>query len=608
MRMVGIFAQNRSGVENVLRALQHGLTDQQHQRARIIVQPTHDPRIGVIILEGCHPGIQCATAPDGSFAIIDGEVYDDDDPLSGPDSEGSHSASAAEKLLNNYMSKGIDAVARLNASAISVIWDASRAELLISRDRYGSACVFYMERPGALFWSSDAGTLLRMGIKYSIDHESVDFFLSAGYMPAPWTPIKQIRKVPPGHVVICERGSSPKVKPYWRPTGRPKLNVSRSERTERLRELLKMALRRRYGPRGHTGVLLSSGVDSTLLAAAYTKLLGLPVDTFTFRYEQYEGPFNECAAARRRAEYLGTTHHEIRVGPSDIESGLETMVRDYGEPFTYGLHSFKIRDAIDAKMSTLVAGAGVGDLYPSRGDMLARRYAHLPTALHRLLRVAAPFLRQFSAAVGYKANNLLWGVETGLPGNTNVPITTDAIRLNLYQDKNDALGHRTIAQHFATVVASLHDEYDRDQIVFLFQRFFISECNLYWYNRWGTSHDMSFRFPYYDNDFQEFIMCLPRKGKDKADMRELAADLMPRDMAYAPKQHHTIPIRHWFRGPLKDMLRSHLSRRRIRDGALFDPVAVDKLMEAHIQGRGNYEWTLWCILTITFWQDLLLRL
>lgn len=608
MRTVGIFAHDRGGVENFLHRLRRSLDDRLHQRVRIILQPTHDPKIGVMILEGCRPGIQCATAPDGSFAIIDGEVYDDEDSLSEPVSGGTRSASAAERLLKDYRSNGISAMARLNATAISVIWDADRAALLISRDRYGGACVFFSDLPGAFIWSTDAGTLLRTGISCSIDHESVDFFLAAGYVPAPWTPIKQIRKLPPGHALYCKAEVSPRIEPYWRPTGRPKLHISPVERTERLRELLKTALRRRYGAPGHTGVLLSSGVDSTLVAAVYTKLLDLPIDTFTFRYEQYDGPFNECLAARRRAEYLGTAHHEIRVGPSDIESGLETMVRNYGEPFTYGLHSFKIGDAIEAKMSTLVSGVGIGDLYPSRGDMLARRYAHLPSALHSLLRVAVPYLRFFSAAVVYKANNLHWGVETGLPGNTNVPITSDAIRLQIYRDKSHAMGHRAIALHFVQLVASLHDESDRDQIVLLLQRFFISECNLYWYNRWGSSHDVSFRFPYYDNDFQEFVMRLPRKGKNKADMRELAADLMPRDMAYAPKVYHTIPIRQWFRGPLKGMLRSHLSRRRILDGGLFDPVAVDRLVDAHIQGRANYEWTLWCILTINSWQDLLLRL
>lgn len=607
MRMAGILARGHGRVEHFLTLFKATLDDEQLRRARTIVQPSLNPKVGVIIIEGCNPSVQCASLPDGSFAILDGEVYNDNDLPAGTVSQDSEDAGDAARLLEKYLLTGEDAIARLNAAAIAVIWDANRATLLISRDRYGSVSGYYRDQPGDLIWSSDVETLLRTGISCSIDHESIDFFLAAGYVPAPWTPIKQIRKIPPGHALLCRDGGSVQVEPFWRPTGQTKLQLSTSEATERLRELLKNALHRRYGPQGRTGLLLSGGVDSTLLVAGYTKLLGVPVDTFTFRYAEYEGPFNELSPARRTAEYFGTRHHEIMVSPSDVEAGLESMVRAYGEPFSYGLHSFKIQEAIDAKMSTLVSGAGIGDLYPSRGDMFARRYAHLPASIHVLTRASAPLFRRFSAAVGRKIDNILWGADTGLPGNTNVPITTDALRLQIYQDRNHALGHRAIAGRFASLVASLDEEYDRDRIVFLLQRFFISECNLYWDNRWGRTHDVAFRHPYYDNDFQEFIMRLPREGKDKADMRQLAATLMPQDMAYAPKVYHTIPIRHWFRGPLKEMLRSHLTRQRILDGNLFDPVAVNRLVDAHIQGKANYEWTLWCILTITVWQDVVLR-
>ena len=335
MRMAGIVAQDHSRVEKFLGLLRATLDDQQLQRARTIVQPSLNPKAGVIIIEGCNPGIQCASLPDGSFAILDGEVYNDNDLPAGTVSQNSGDASDAARLLKKYLLTGEDAIARLNAAAIAVIWDANRSTLLFSRDRYGTVAGYYMDRPGELIWSSDVETLMRVGISCSIDHESIDFFLAAGYVPAPWTPIKQIRKIPPGHALLCRDGGSVQVEPYWRPTGQTKLQLSTSEATERLRELLKISMHRRYGPQGRTGVLLSGGVDSTLLVAGYTKLLGVPVDTFTFRYADYEGPFNELLPARRTAEYFGTRHHEIRVSPSDVEAGLESMVCAYGEPFSY---------------------------------------------------------------------------------------------------------------------------------------------------------------------------------------------------------------------------------------------------------------------------------
>ena len=99
-------------------------------------------------------------------------------------------------------------------------------------------------------------------------------------------------------------------------------------------------------------------------------------------------------------------------------------------------------------------------------------------------------------------------------------------------------------------------------------------------------------------------MRLRRRSQNKAEIRQLAATLMPRGLAYAPKVPQTVPIGHWFRGPLKDFLKEQLSSPRIKDSGLFNSTVVQRLLKEHINRENGHEWKLWAILTVLVWQDL----
>ena len=114
------------------------------------------------------------------------------------------------------------------------------------------------------------------------------------------------------------------------------------------------------------------------------------------------------------------------------------------------------------------------------------------------------------------------------------------------------------------------------------------------------------RFPYFDDDLCAFAMRLPRRSFDKTEIRRMAASMLPQKLIQAPKLPQTVPIRDWFRGPLKEFLCDHLSRQRVEACGLFDSKAVQKLVQGHISGKAANEWKLWTILALQRWRELAL--
>ncbi|MGH6949041.1 MAG: asparagine synthetase B family protein [Kiloniellales bacterium] len=602
VRVAGIYAPAAGVASRFIELTRDGLDAATQRHARILAFPETDPVVAAIIRESACPRVQWASIGDGSFAIVDGEVFVRPEGVQTDFGLGDNDASA---LLQAYLRDGEAAVAQFDAAASMAIWDAGRKRFLVFRDRFGIVPVYYTERLGGILWADDVATLLRAGVAARVNLPALDFFLADGFVPAPWSFVEQIKKIPPAHVLSCESDGTSTLRRYWRPKGRPKVELSVEETTAQLRQSFQAALRRRYSPNLANGVLLSGGVDSKLIVAGLRRLLDVACETFTFRYTDYEGKLNELEPARRVAEHFATRHHEIEYRPSDVVDNLDWMVRSYGEPFTWGLHSWLLRDVVDAGVAVLFNGAGPDGWYLSDTNVQGLRFARLPAPLKLLGRVATPLLR---GRMGELLESVIWCGQTGLPARCSSMITPDEMRTNLYRNARSMAEFRRAKHRLLERAAEAYaEESERDRICFLHRQFVNAEGTLHWNHWWARAHALSIRFPYFDNDLLDFAMRLPRQSRNKEEIRRLAATLMPREMAYSPKIAQAPPIGHWLRGPLRDFLRDQLAPARLHRQGLFDPAAVHRLVQAHLGGKPGRGMTLWAIITVTAWMDLASR-
>src|SRR5919197_1482401 len=233
-----------------------------------------------------------------------------------------------EVLVHLYEQEGDGFAGRLRGMFAVAIWDARRRRLVLARDRFGIKPLYYRSEPDGLAFASELRALPRG----EIDLDALEAFLAFNSIPAPLTIFREIRKLPPGHVLAWE-GGRVELERYARP-GPVAVDELRDEDEAELREELRGRLR--DSVRAHlvsdvpVGVLLSGGVDSAALAALAAQETSGPLSTFTIGFE--ERSFDETADAQLVAERYETDHHELVLRPNAALL-LPALAEAFDEPF-----------------------------------------------------------------------------------------------------------------------------------------------------------------------------------------------------------------------------------------------------------------------------------
>jgi asparagine synthase (glutamine-hydrolysing) len=240
------------------------------------------------------------------------------------------SHSDTEVIVHAYEEAGPDCLARLRGMFVFAIWDARDESLLVARDRVGKKPLFYYWNGQTLAFASELRALLQdPDVPAEPDHLAIHHYLTYGYVPAPLSAFKGIRKLPAGHLLRL-RGGRLEVQQYWGLSYREKREASEAALSEELLDILDEAVRIRLVSDVPLGALLSGGIDSSAVVALMRRHVSGPLKTFSIGFA--EAQYNELEHARTVARHFETDHHEFVVSPKAAEL-LPPIVWHYGEPF-----------------------------------------------------------------------------------------------------------------------------------------------------------------------------------------------------------------------------------------------------------------------------------
>src|SRR5919109_751139 len=265
-----------------------------------------------------------------------------------------------EVLVHLYEEHGERFAERLRGMFAVALWDTGRRRLVLARDRYGIKPLYYREALGELVFASELRALPRG----EIDLGALEAFLAFNSIPAPLTIFRDVRKLPPGHVLVWEDGRSELTR-FARPAPVAASDVRQDEEAELVEEL---RARLRDSVRAHlvsdvpVGVLLSGGVDSALLAALAAQESGEPLRTFSIGFE--ERTFDELADARRVAQRYGTQHRELVLRP-DAALLLPALADAFDEPFadSSALPTYLVSELAARHVKVALSGEGGDELF-----------------------------------------------------------------------------------------------------------------------------------------------------------------------------------------------------------------------------------------------------
>jgi asparagine synthase (glutamine-hydrolysing) len=213
------------------------------------------------------------------------------------------------------------------------VWDSVRRRLTLVRDRLGIKPLYITEGELGLAFASEIKALLAAGVvEPRLDRQAAELFLAYGYVPGPRTLFEGVRKLMPATLLVYEAGTASH-RTYWTPIGSngEPARGSRRELEEQLLALLRTSVREHLIADVPLGLMLSGGLDSSLIGALMAEATTGPIKTFSIGFSNLPAG-NELADARRVAERLGAEHHEIELDPQDEPTVLEDMLWHLEEP------------------------------------------------------------------------------------------------------------------------------------------------------------------------------------------------------------------------------------------------------------------------------------
>lgn len=555
---------------------------------------------------------------DGSIHLVfNGEIYNFRDLRPGLVARGHvfRSNADSEVILHLYEERGDEVVDALDGMFAFALWDARAGRLLLARDRAGKKPLFvYEDRTRLAFASEIKALLAHPDLSIEPDEDAFPEYFLYGYVPHPRTFYRNVRHLEPGSVAVIQRDGARQTRRYWRleyPQAARHAPVSRDAASTEVRRLLTAAVERRLMSDVPLGAFLSGGIDSTVVVGLMARLMKEPVKTFSIGFEN-QPQFDETAIARRTAERFGTAHTEFRVSPSAIDL-LPTLVWHHDGPFadSSAIPTYLVAKLTRAHVTVALNGDGGDEVFAGYlrfGAALAAD--RIPAAAARAASFASDWLtgspheRHWGARVRRFTRFMQLPLDDRITAWAGV-FFDDVDRLL----EGRAYAHGAVVDrrsHLRDLAATLDGLSPLSRLLAANFHSYLHDDLLVKADRMTMANSLEARSPFLDTALVEYVATLPdalktRGTKTKIVLREAFADLLPAEVAGAPKRGFGVPLDAWFRGELRDYVNDTLLSPSARASRYVSTAYVRELIDAHLAGRANHGHRIWTLLTFENW-------
>jgi len=518
-------------------------------------------------------------------------------------------ASDTEVIVHGWGDWGEQALDRFNGQWAFALWDRTRRQLVLSRDRLGVRPLYYAHTGGGLVFASEVKALFAdPSVPRALDPAGLDETLTYWSTVAPRTPFAGVRQLEPGYVAYLDADGF-RSHPYWSmdfpPRGEEPGQDARANAValrERIVEASRLRFTRSDVP---VGAYLSGGIDSSVTAAVVAGYTEAPLDTFSLRFADDE--FDEGDYQQLMARRLGTRHHDVVVGPQDIAEVFPDVVRHAEAPL------LRAAPAPLFLLSRLVRASGYKVVVTGEGaDEVLGGYD-----LYREARVREFWTRDPSSDVRGRAAELLYPWMARAPGQAPA-FARGFFGLHLAAD-DPALSHRprwtSTAALKGLLTADMRarcaesgapldllarlpahsagwDPLARAQwleMTTLLPGYILSSQG----DRMLMANSIEGRFPFLDRDVVAYADALPARHKlsgleEKYLLKRAFADLLPPEIVRRPKQPYRAPDAASFCAPgAPDWVGDVTGADALAAAGVFEPRLVQGLLTKARRSGGS---------------------
>jgi asparagine synthase (glutamine-hydrolysing) len=507
------------------------------------------------------------------------------------------STSDTEVINAGYAEWGSELFSKLEGMFSLAIIDNKNSKIYLARDRVGEKPLFFCEKDRSIFFASEIKPLIALEIlDKQVDFQSLNSLFSRGYCPSSQSIFSEISKLDAAHYLEFDcKTEKYKIEKYWD----LEKKISRSQAPyqndevliNKLEALLEASVDKQLNADVPVGMLLSGGVDSSLLVALGSRN-NSNLSTFNVAFNNH-AKFNESDHARLISDSFNCNHHEIE-GSTIDPMMFDRLVEYYDDPIfdTSMIPTFLLSHAVSKHCKVAIGGDGGDELfggYPHYDKLLRikRNASYLPLSFRSNLSSAF----QYFMPIGFKGKKTLEFYGTDLEKNyPNFAEFYSADEMTHIFNTKKILNDSQINQErFSNVIsrdfikhATLHD----------FSNYLKNDL-LVKVDRASMANSLEIRSPFLDKSLIEFAFLeVPSSSKvtlhkRKLLLKKLAAKILPKDFNYERKQGFSIPLNTFLTQPIwSDYFYQKVAD---SDPSVFNHKYIFKLLKSFGRYRNNGE-------------------
>lgn len=571
------------------------------------------------ILDLSEAGGQPMESRDGRYVIVlNGEIYNHitmrQKLLNDSKISAFRGHSDTEVLIEYVSAYGVEAALKASVGMFAIgLYDKKNRKLYLARDRMGEKPLYYGFVNQNFVFASDIGCIGKIGKEeLKIDQDALSLYFKHGYIPAPYTIYKGIYKVEAGSIIEIE---APYCKysqyKYWdimqvAKSGQENLfKGSENEATDQLESLIKESIKNQMVADVPVGAFLSGGIDSSVVVSIMQELSSNRIKTFSIGFD--ENLYNEAKDAKNTAEYIGTEHTELYIGPKDIIQIIPELPYIYGEPFADSsqLPTFFVSKLAKEKVTVSLSGDGGDELFCGYNS-----YKYVFQIWNRIKKIPYP-VRRGAVSFFNKLN-----INDSYYFNAIKKFSACKNPEEIYTGLSDikSISERIMPER--KVPAYKYSEFPygyligqlEENIMLMDMLMYLPDDILVKVDRSAMAVSLESRIPLLDKNIVEFAWTLPHEYKadnktSKKILRNVLYRYVPREMMERPKKGFSIPVAKWIRnGSLAEWAGDMLSEDRIAREGFFDGKAVGKLWN-EFKRDGKDAARVWYLLMFEMWLE-----
>lgn len=506
----------------------------------------------------------------------------------------------SEVLIHGYEEYGAELLSRLRGMFSFVIWDREKNELFGARDYFGIKPLYYAQMDGAFMFGSEIKSFLpHPKFKKELNEEALENYLSFQYSPGSDTFFKGVHKLLPAHYFVFSGGKL-KIERYWEPKFTPQQGRDLNEWVDDISDVFEDSVEAHKISDVEVGSFLSSGVDSSYVAASAN------VDkTFTVGFASDEGDrYNEISYAKELSEYIGVKNINKVISPEEYWGSLSKIQYHMDEPLAdpAAVALYFVCNIASKELKVVLSGEGADEIFGGynvyKEPIEFTAYNKIPMPIRRFIGKIAELLpaRRGLNFLVRRGKTL----EERFIGNAYM--FTEKERSKLLKNSSNAKSPAQLCKPYYDKAAEC-DSVTKMQ--YLDIHMWMAGDILLKADKMSMANSLELRVPFLDKKIMELAQRIPTEYRvnehnTKYAMRQAALRKIPQKSADKKKLGFPVPIRVWLK---QDKYYNVVKSAFLSDTAVkyFNTDRLIKLLDDHKNGKKDNSRKIWTVYMFLVW-------